>query len=115
MLAIPVQRANRSQDRPVHRTKSVNEKFRRCLDNIMIGLKPGDETLITIPRSQPAKSQERMHLMQVTAHGSSQHIQIMHQGIAWHLQQRALSMQHSPDEFVQGSVPFRIAMTNNQI
>jgi hypothetical protein len=66
-LAVPRDAAARREDRPAHGGEALGEEGRRGLDDVMVGLVPGDEGLLRLALD-PAEAHEGVHLVDVAAH-----------------------------------------------
>ncbi len=111
-LAVPVQRALRGQDRPVHSSKSIDEEARRGLDDEMVGLEPGDPALGPFVL-HAAKTDEGVHLVQIAPDILGQALETVDQRIGGDLQQILLPTPDAPDQAIKQGVALGIAVAGD--
>jgi hypothetical protein len=69
LLTVPVHAALRREDGPAHGGEAAHEERRGRLDDVVLGLEPGDmQRLLALALVDGAKAHEGGHLVHVTAH-----------------------------------------------
>ncbi len=63
--AVPERRAVRRQDRPAHAGEAAHEEVADGLDDVMVGLEPGDEGRLAVGRDHLLEAHEGVHLVDV--------------------------------------------------
>ncbi|GJD32944.1 hypothetical protein PMNALOAF_4225 [Methylobacterium adhaesivum] len=92
--------------------EAADEERRRRRQDVVVGLEPRDEALGPLALD-PAEPQEGVHLVQVAGDGLGHPLQAVDQGIARHLQQATLAVENAPDQGVEESVAFGVAMRHH--
>ena len=106
---IPVNAAIRGQDGPGHGGEAADEECGVGLDDVVVGLEPGDVLQATLVRNF-AEADEGAHLVGVAADALGEAVGAVDVGVGGHLQQMLFAAVGAPDQAVEQGEALGVAV-----